>query len=73
MKIWHSQNQLRKLFNMATPLWASGVIIGSLFKILHWAIWTTYGGLLLAIGLINRSIILLNYALTVADEYELVM
>ena len=38
----------KKLFNMAYGLGASIVIIGALFKILHWEIGPLNGGILLA-------------------------
>ncbi|TRZ43223.1 gliding motility protein GldL [Robertkochia solimangrovi] len=47
----------KKLFNMAYGLGASVVIIGALFKILHWEIGPINGGLLLAIGLISEAVI----------------
>lgn len=49
--------QSKKLFNMAYGLGASIVILGALFKILHWEIGPLNGGLLLAIGLITEAII----------------
>jgi gliding motility-associated protein GldL len=47
----------KKLFNMAYGLGASVVIIGALFKILHWEFGPLTGGLLLAIGLITEALI----------------
>lgn len=47
----------KKLFNMAYGLGASVVILGALFKILHWELGPLNGGLLLAIGLITEAII----------------
>ena len=47
----------KKLFAMAYGLGASIVIIGALFKILHWEIGVLNGGLLLAIGLITEALI----------------
>ncbi len=47
----------KKLFNMAYGLGASVVIIGALFKILHWEIGPLTGGLLLAVGLITEALI----------------
>lgn len=47
----------KKLFNMAYGLGASIVILGALFKILHWELGPLNGGLLLAIGLITEAII----------------
>ncbi len=51
----------KKLFNMAYGIGASIVIIGALFKILHWELDLGFaklgGGTLLAIGLITEAII----------------
>jgi gliding motility-associated protein GldL len=51
----------KKLFNMAYGIGASIVIIGALFKILHWeldlGIYKLTGGDLLAIGLITEALI----------------
>ncbi|MFD0798763.1 gliding motility protein GldL [Maribacter chungangensis] len=47
----------KKLFAMAYGLGASIVIIGALFKILHWEFGPLTGGLLLAIGLITEALI----------------
>ncbi|NCT17222.1 MAG: gliding motility protein GldL [Flavobacteriaceae bacterium CG_4_8_14_3_um_filter_34_10] len=51
----------KKLFNMAYGLGASVVILGALFKILHWELnlgfATLDGGFLLAVGLITEAII----------------
>jgi gliding motility-associated protein GldL len=52
----------KKLFNMAYGIGASIVIIGALFKILHWELdffgmFTLGGGFLLAVGLITEAII----------------
>ena len=47
----------KKLFNMAYGLGASVVIIGALFKILHWELGPLNGGILLAIGLITEALI----------------
>ena len=54
--------KVKKLFNMAYGLGASIVIIGALFKILHWEIplgggAKIGGGTLLAIGLITEALI----------------
>jgi gliding motility-associated protein GldL len=52
---------VKKLFNMAYGLGASIVILGALFKILHWeldlGVFKLTGGNLLAIGLITEAII----------------
>ena len=47
----------KKLFNMAYGLGASIVIMGALFKILHWDLGFVTGGQLLAVGLITEAII----------------
>lgn len=47
----------KRLFNMAYGLGASIVILGALFKILHWELGPLNGGVLLAIGLITEAII----------------
>ncbi|PKP26870.1 MAG: gliding motility protein GldL [Bacteroidetes bacterium HGW-Bacteroidetes-2] len=51
----------KKLFNMAYGLGASVVILGALFKILHWELnlgfATLDGGFLLAVGLITEALI----------------
>ncbi len=47
----------KKFFNMAYGLGASIVILGALFKILHWELGPLNGGILLAIGLITEAII----------------
>ncbi len=61
----------KKLFNMAYGLGASIVIIGALFKILHWEIGFLNGGLLLAIGLITEALIFAISAFEpLDDEYD---
>lgn len=61
----------KKLFNMAYGLGASVVIIGALFKILHWEIGFLNGGLLLAVGLITEALIFAISAFEpVDDEYD---
>ena len=61
----------KKLFNMAYGLGASVVIIGALFKILHWEFGPLTGGLLLAIGLITEALIFAISAFEpVDDEYD---
>ena len=47
----------KKLFNLAYGLGASIVILGALFKILHWELGPLKGGFLLAVGLITEAII----------------
>lgn len=58
----------KKLFNMAYGLGASIVIIGALFKILHWELGPLNGGLLLAIGLITEAIIFAISAFEPVDD-----
>ena len=58
----------KKLFNMAYGLGASIVIIGALFKILHWEIGFLNGGLLLAVGLITEAIIFAISAFEPVDD-----
>ncbi|MFM1879329.1 MAG: gliding motility protein GldL [Bacteroidota bacterium] len=61
----------KKLFNMAYGLGASVVIIGALFKILHWEFGPLTGGLLLAIGLITEAVIFAIGAFEpVEDEFD---
>lgn len=58
----------KKLFNMAYGLGASVVILGALFKILHWELGPLTGGLLLAIGLITEAIIFAISAFEPVDD-----
>jgi len=58
----------KKLFNMAYGLGASIVIIGALFKILHWEIGPLNGGTLLAIGLITEALIFAISAFEPVDD-----
>lgn len=58
----------KKLFNMAYGLGASVVIIGALFKILHWELGPVNGGLLLAIGLITEALIFAISAFEPVDD-----
>lgn len=53
---------------MAYGLGASIVIIGALFKILHWEIGPLNGGILLAIGLITEAIIFAISAFEPVDD-----
>ena len=56
---------------MAYGLGASVVIIGALFKILHWEIGPLTGGLLLSVGLITEALIFAISAFEpVDDEYD---
>ncbi len=58
----------KKLFNMAYGLGASIVILGALFKILHWKIGPLTGGLLLSVGLITEAIIFAISAFEPVDD-----
>lgn len=58
----------KKLFNMAYGLGASIVILGALFKILHWEIGPLNGGVLLAFGLITEAIIFAISAFEPVDD-----
>lgn len=58
----------KKLFNMAYGLGASIVIIGALFKILHWEFGPLTGGLLLAVGLITEALIFAISAFEPVEE-----
>ncbi|PVW17192.1 type IX secretion system motor protein PorL/GldL [Marixanthomonas spongiae] len=62
----------KKLFNMAYGLGASIVILGALFKILHWELplgfATLTGGFLLAVGLITEAIIFAISAFEPVDD-----
>src|SRR5690606_6342306 len=70
-KIMAQSKSTKKLFNMAYGLGASVVIIGALFKILHWEFGPLTGGLLLAVGLITEALIFAISAFEpVDDEYD---
>lgn len=62
----------KKLFNMAYGLGASIVIIGALFKILHWEInlgfMSLNGAFLLAVGLITEALIFAISAFEPVDD-----
>lgn len=62
----------KKLFNMAYGLGASIVILGALFKILHWELnlgfTTLTGGTLLAIGLLTEALIFAIAAFEPVEE-----
>ena len=62
----------KRLFNMAYGLGASIVILGALFKILHWEInlggFSLNGGFLLAVGLITEAIIFAISAFEPVDD-----
>ena len=64
-----AQSKFKKqLFNMAYGIGASIVIIGALFKILHWEFGPLNGGLLLAVGLITEALIFAISAFEPVDE-----
>src|SRR5690554_997769 len=58
----------KRLFNMAYGLGASIVILGALFKILHWELGPVDGGTLLAVGLITEAIIFAISAFEPVDD-----
>lgn len=58
----------KKVFNMAYGLGASIVILGALFKILHWELGPLNGGILLAVGLITEAIIFAISAFEPVDD-----
>ncbi|WP_340077759.1 gliding motility protein GldL [Leptobacterium sp. I13] len=58
----------KKLFNLAYGLGASIVILGALFKILHWELGPLNGGSLLAIGLITEAVIFAISAFEPVEE-----
>ena len=62
----------KKLFHMSYSIGASIVILGALFKILHWSIdlgaFHLTGGFLLAVGLITEAIIFFFSAFEPVDE-----
>ena len=60
--------QTKKLFNIAYGLGASIVILGALFKILHWKLGHLNGGVLLAIGLITEALIFAISAFEPVDD-----
>jgi len=58
----------KKFMNMVYGLGASIVILGALFKILHWELGPLNGGVLLAIGLITEAIIFAISAFEPVDD-----
>lgn len=58
----------KKLLNMAYGLGASVVILGALFKILHWELGPLNGATLLAIGLITEALIFALSAFEPVDD-----
>ncbi len=63
-----STKNSKQLYNLAYGLGASIVILGALFKILHWELGPLTGGTLLAIGLITEAIIFAIAAFEPTDE-----
>lgn len=61
----------KKMFNMAYGLGASIVIIGALFKIIHFKFYFLTGGLMLTIGMVVEAIVFALSAFEpVADDYD---
>jgi len=58
----------KKFFQMAYGLGASIVILGALFKILHWELGPIDGGTLLAFGLITESLVFAISAFEPVDD-----
>lgn len=58
----------KKLMNMAYGLGASVVLIGALFKILHFSIGPLTGGVMLTIGLVTEALIFFLSAFEDVDE-----
>ena len=58
----------KKLMNMAYGLGASVVLIGALFKILHYSIGPLTGGVMLTIGLVTEAFIFFISAFEPVDE-----
>ncbi len=58
----------KKLMNMAYGLGASVVLIGALFKILHFSIGPLTGGVMLTIGLVTEALIFAMSAFESVDE-----
>ncbi len=58
----------KKMMNMAYGLGASVVLIGALFKILHFSIGPLTGGVMLTIGLVTEALIFFMSAFEDVDE-----
>ncbi len=58
----------KKMMNMAYGLGASVVLIGALFKILHYSIGPLTGGVMLTIGLVTEALIFAMSAFESVDE-----
>ena len=58
----------KKIMNMAYGLGASVVLIGALFKILHFSIGPLTGGVMLTIGLVTEALIFFISAFESVDE-----
>lgn len=63
-----SSKSTKKLFNMAYGLGASIVIIGALFKIMHFNLGPITGGMMLSIGMIVEAIVFAISAFEPVDE-----
>ncbi|MDH5412747.1 MAG: gliding motility protein GldL [Flavobacteriaceae bacterium] len=61
-------HRTKKLYNMAYGLGASIVIIGALFKILHFKIGPLTGGVMLTIGMVVEAIVFALSAFEPVDE-----
>lgn len=58
----------KKIFNMAYGIGAAIVIIGALFKILHWNLGPISGGMVLAFGMIVEAIVFFISAFEPVEE-----
>ena len=63
-----SSKSTKKLFNMAYGLGASIVIIGALFKIMHFNLGPITGGMMLSIGMIVEAVVFAISAFEPVDE-----
>ena len=60
-------HKTKKLFNMAYGLGAAVVIVGALFKIMHFKIGPITGGLMLTIGMVVEAVV---FALSAFEPVE---
>ena len=63
-----SSKSTKKMFNMAYGLGASIVIIGALFKIMHFNLGPITGGMMLSIGMIVEAVVFAISAFEPVDE-----
>lgn len=63
-----AQKNTKKIFNMAYGLGASIVIIGALFKIMHFNLGPITGGMMLSIGMIVEAVVFAISAFEPVDE-----